>query len=137
VHEQQDAVDHRQPALDLAAEVGVARRVDDVHLRVADLDGRVLGQDRDPPLALEVQRVHDALGHVLVGAKRAGLPEQGVDERRLAVVDALLWQAGSRSEEHTSELQSPYDLVCRLLLEKKKKYKDRSLWRHFQCYRST
>src|SRR5207248_5562967 len=26
----------------------------------------------------------------------------------------------SRSEEHTSELQSPYDLVCRLLLEKKK-----------------
>src|SRR5437867_9953929 len=28
---------------------------------------------------------------------------------------------GNRSEEHTSELQSPYDLVCRLLLEKKKK----------------
>src|SRR5437867_10011922 len=27
-----------------------------------------------------------------------------------------------RSEEHTSELQSPYDLVCRLLLEKKKEY---------------
>src|SRR5438094_7630575 len=29
--------------------------------------------------------------------------------------------AGNRSEEHTSELQSPYDIVCRLLLEKKKK----------------
>src|SRR5207248_5660411 len=29
----------------------------------------------------------------------------------------------TRSEEHTSELQSPYDLVCRLLLEKKKKKK--------------
>src|SRR5437867_6526934 len=28
--------------------------------------------------------------------------------------------AARRSEEHTSELQSPYDLVCRLLLEKKK-----------------
>src|SRR2546426_4651407 len=28
----------------------------------------------------------------------------------------------SRSEEHTSELQSPCNLVCRLLLEKKKKY---------------
>src|SRR5699024_12503142 len=28
-----------------------------------------------------------------------------------------------RSEEHTSELQSRFDLVCRLLLEKKKKYK--------------
>src|SRR3989454_7046328 len=29
----------------------------------------------------------------------------------------------SRSEEHTSELQSPCNLVCRLLLEKKKKQK--------------
>src|SRR5699024_11849087 len=29
--------------------------------------------------------------------------------------------APSRSEEHTSELQSRFDLVCRLLLEKKKK----------------
>src|SRR5438552_13787745 len=29
---------------------------------------------------------------------------------------------GRRSEEHTSELQSPDHLVCRLLLEKKKKY---------------
>src|SRR5256885_7833464 len=28
---------------------------------------------------------------------------------------------GARSEEHTSELQSPCNLVCRLLLEKKKK----------------
>src|SRR5437867_13422894 len=28
-----------------------------------------------------------------------------------------------RSEEHTSELQSPYDLVCRLLLEKKNQYR--------------
>src|SRR5207248_8669551 len=32
-----------------------------------------------------------------------------------------------RSEEHTSELQSPYDLVCRLLLEKKKK-RNRTLY---------
>src|SRR5258708_18336542 len=30
---------------------------------------------------------------------------------------------GGRSEEHTSELQSPDHLVCRLLLEKKKTYK--------------
>src|SRR5690606_41394937 len=31
--------------------------------------------------------------------------------------------AGARSEEHTSELQSRENLVCRLLLEKKKKHK--------------
>src|SRR6266705_6893084 len=29
--------------------------------------------------------------------------------------------SSTRSEEHTSELQSPYERVCRLLLEKKKK----------------
>src|SRR5256885_2668484 len=33
----------------------------------------------------------------------------------------LKWSDGERSEEHTSELQSPCNLVCRLLLEKKKK----------------
>src|SRR5207248_10176402 len=32
----------------------------------------------------------------------------------------VLHHHDGRSEEHTSELQSPYDLVCRLLLEKKK-----------------
>src|SRR5256885_7023864 len=32
-----------------------------------------------------------------------------------------------RSEEHTSELQSPCNLVCRLLLEKKKKHKRHTL----------
>src|SRR5205807_3115052 len=36
----------------------------------------------------------------------------------LAIVNHSL--DGSRSEEHTSELQSPCNLVCRLLLEKKK-----------------
>src|ERR1039458_10870583 len=36
---------------------------------------------------------------------------------------ARIWQA-SRSEEHTSELQSLRHLVCRLLLEKKKKPKN-------------
>jgi len=36
---------------------------------------------------------------------------------------ALLAVATTRSEEHTSELQSHHDLVCRLLLEKKKNKK--------------
>src|SRR5256885_11596141 len=32
---------------------------------------------------------------------------------------SVFWAGGERSEEHTSELQSPCNLVCRLLLEKK------------------
>src|SRR3989454_6548598 len=61
--------------------------------------------------------------------KRAPLPTEGA---RMRIPSALLRRsrprarsarprAGSRSEEHTSELQSPCNLVCRLLLEKKKK----------------
>src|SRR3989454_9355276 len=41
---------------------------------------------------------------------------------------------GARSEEHTSELQSPCNLVCRLLLEKKKKMRaTRERRRHVQA----
>src|SRR2546426_7422011 len=36
------------------------------------------------------------------------------------VLAAIGFTAANRSEEHTSELQSPCNLVCRLLLEKKK-----------------
>src|SRR2546426_5338645 len=39
----------------------------------------------------------------------------------------VVLRGGLRSEEHTSELQSPCNLVCRLLLEKKKKIIIRTL----------
>src|SRR5256885_3122455 len=42
-------------------------------------------------------------------------------EARLVRAGGNPVHAGWRSEEHTSELQSPCNLVCRLLLEKKKK----------------
>src|SRR5207247_7894633 len=49
-----------------------------------------------------------------------------IDERHEEVLHVRLDLVGplhaDRSEEHTSELQSRVDLVCRLLLEKKKKY---------------
>src|SRR5258707_11446052 len=45
-----------------------------------------------------------------------------VTMQHLKIGGALLEQNAARSEEHTSELQSRQYLVCRLLLEKKKKY---------------
>ena len=87
IDQQQHAVDHRQHALDLAAEVGVARRVDDVDVGAVVVDGAVLGEDGDAALALQVVRVHHALGHLLVRGEGAGLAQQLVDERGLAVVD--------------------------------------------------
>src|SRR5690242_12969003 len=51
---------------------------------------------------------------------------EGVGLARAALVDAVPLPA--RSEEHTSELQSHVNLVCRLLLEKKKKKRDKIRW---------
>src|SRR2546426_4661506 len=45
----------------------------------------------------------------------------------LCQVTALAGGVCNRSEEHTSELQSPCNLVCRLLLEKKKNTKYRTM----------
>src|SRR5256885_16981826 len=49
-----------------------------------------------------------------------GYSRRSIDDLRSDAPDRSL----DRSEEHTSELQSPCNLVCRLLLEKKKKNKN-------------
>ena len=87
VDQHQGPVGHPQHALDLAAEVGVAGRVDDVDLHAAVGDGDVLGQDRDPPFALQVVGVEDLLADQLRIAVAAALAQHAIDERRLAVVD--------------------------------------------------
>src|ERR1039457_838105 len=49
-------------------------------------------------------------------------------EARLKLADPLvIYSRFDRSEEHTSELQSPCNIVCRLLLEKKNKTRTRTL----------
>src|SRR2546421_3271826 len=57
-------------------------------------------------------------------AGRSYLPGDPATFTRYAidpVYDAYQYLSATRSEEHTSELQSRSDLVCRLLLEKKNK----------------
>src|SRR5699024_12040459 len=54
-----------------------------------------------------------------------GADPEGVGQQIVDLIgckhEEILEVSGKRSEEHTSELQSRFDLVCRLLLEKKKK----------------
>src|SRR2546428_4421653 len=58
-------------------------------------------------------------------SRRPGEPvSPSTYNQRLAILSSFY--AFLRSEEHTSELQSRSDLVCRLLLEKKKKQPKRS-----------
>ena len=55
-----------------------------------------------------------------LGVLGLGSLEPGVMHDLIAQTRKLTRRAFGRSEEHTSELQSRSDLVCRLLLEKKK-----------------
>src|SRR3712207_8841775 len=83
------------------------------------------------PEGREAVHVHDAVQgeHVRRGAEvQHGLAParsvlQAVRRRRVLRRAGDQQPAGARSEEHTSELQSRQYLVCRLLLEKKKKTK--------------
>src|SRR5258707_9744309 len=65
------------------------------------------------------------------GDAQGGLVDQLQSQARLDALGGLPGPA-QRSEEHTSELQSRQYLVCRLLLEKKKKTKKMTM-----CYIST
>src|SRR5688500_19824401 len=86
----------------------------------------------DDTLHAVVQIAHTSLvndlneGQDTADAARSTADELASRQTLIAIYDGrgrLLAEAG-RSEEHTSELQSPCNLVCRLLLEKKKLYKN-------------
>src|SRR5690349_23413692 len=77
--------------------------------------GRVLARARLPEGVAGMARLHELIGEQL---------GEDADDAEVVIgteTDRGPWVA--RSEEHTSELQSRRDLVCRLLLEKKKKQK--------------
>ena len=86
VHQQEHAVHHFQRALDFSAKVAVAGRVHDIDFRVVIEQRRVLRQDGDAALALEIVRVHHALHHDLIVAEHAALMEHGVHQRGFPVV---------------------------------------------------
>src|SRR5256885_12971340 len=65
----------------------------------------------DPELGKDDWALTECLVHGKHAAKEFFTP----------MIDAITGFDVTRSEEHTSELQSPCNLVCRLLLEKKKK----------------
>src|SRR2546426_8744985 len=77
--------------------------------------GKPLKRKEDP-------RLIQGLGHYvddleLAGMHYAGLVRSPYAHARIRLINT----SKARSEEHTSELQSPCNLVCRLLLQKKKK----------------
>src|SRR5699024_11985358 len=86
----------------------------------------ILGK-KQPEYVGELPGTNDGLGLGMLGVTGDELVDAETYERIKS--DALKVVRGTvqadRSEEHTSELQSRFDLVCRLLLEKKKKETDK------------
>ena len=87
VDQDEDAVHHAQSPFDFTAEVGVARRIDDIDLYALVNHAGVLGTDCDPALTFLVHRVHDPFAHIVDLAMDMGLSEYGVDQCRFAMVD--------------------------------------------------
>src|SRR5699024_12732213 len=97
------------------------------HLHVARLS--IILSSRLPPPPSSPLLPYTTLFRSQFSAELGMLPPDDVTriERHLAAVGLpthlqdIAGFAQERSEEHTSELQSRFDLVCRLLLEKKKR----------------
>src|SRR5438067_9977618 len=104
---------------------------------IADIQAAIMRQHGELVPRERITEIADALD------EQGFLDSSHFAERRAAIDRAFL-EAPTRpaahgggayplrSEEHTSELQSRFDLVCRLLLEKKKKIRQRNL-----TYKST
>src|SRR2546426_3150037 len=73
------------------------------------------GERRDGIALVRIEDAPLARAEIVLSALPHGVSARHVQEAR------GLGKRAVRSEEHTSELQSPCNLVCRLLLEKKKK----------------
>ena len=87
IDQQEDTVHKAHDALDFAAEVGMAGGVNNVDLDVAVGNRRVLGDNGDPALALQIHFIHDALGDSLVSAEDSALFEHTIHKGGLAVID--------------------------------------------------
>src|SRR5438105_803446 len=83
----------------------------------------VFGSESADARKYSIERLHRLFRRLFARQVRARLreaPQQLLDDRVCEFVDVLRREPiQQRSEEHTSELQSRVDLVCRLLLEKK------------------
>src|SRR5207248_11322268 len=109
-----------------------------------DVPRAAVALTRATGVRLEIQALDGAAFYLVIGAGHAFLPysfptrrssdlgcdvppsntvkDAWRDSSKTRPANALeLKSIPKRSEEHTSELQSPYELVCRLLLEKNKR----------------
>ena len=87
VHQQQNAIDHFQGTLHLAAKIGMPGGIHNVDLNAIEFCRRILGQNGDAALPLDISGIHDPFVYNLVVPEDAALFEHLVYQRRLAMVN--------------------------------------------------
>src|SRR5437773_7774368 len=109
----QHHIDHRREVIRRRTDHDLRKAKERAHI----LEGLKIAHDHIDEI-IKLIRAHKGQEPLLVGKLREGF---GFSEAQAkAILEMQLRRlSGLRSEEHTSELQSHHDLVCRLLLEKK------------------
>ncbi len=87
VYQQQNAVDHFENALHLAAKVGVTRGVYDIDFGVFITNGGVFRQNSNAALPLQISRVHNAIHNRLIFPINTALLQHFVHQGCLTVVN--------------------------------------------------
>ena len=87
IDQKQCTIRHTDDPLNLATEVGVTWRIDQVDFHAAILDCNVFGENRNPAFPFQVVRIEDALTAKFGDSVLAALAQQAIDKRRFAMVN--------------------------------------------------
>ena len=87
IYQQQNTINHVQYTLNLAAEISMARGINNIYLGALIHDSSILGKNSNTALTLQIARVHNALCYLLVGAENMALLQHSINQGSLAMVD--------------------------------------------------
>ena len=87
IHQKDNAVDHLQNTLDLAAEVSMSGGIHDVDFHTVVLYRGIFCEDRDATFLFDGTRVHNALHHGLIFMVRTALLQHTVHQGSLTMVN--------------------------------------------------
>src|SRR5690625_1594386 len=87
IDQQQYPIYHRLYTFNLTTKLRMTWSIHDVDINIIEFYGTIFSQYGDATLALNIIRIHNALGDLLIRPKGTGLTEQLIDESGLAMIN--------------------------------------------------